>query len=116
MLNDPQSVTINGAAVSLPATKQTGETRTYRSMDGEFALDVKQYTSKARQRREFRLTQTKIAADPLTAINQEVSASIIITVDEPKSGFSDTELGYLIDGLKAAFGSSTYSKVLGGEM
>lgn len=115
MLTDPQSVTINGAATSLPLTNTSPTKRSYTSADGKTRLDVSQLQTKTRFRREFRLSQVKIALDPLTATNNEVSASVIIAVDEPKVGFSDAELGYLIDSVKAAFTSSTYTKILGGE-
>lgn len=116
MLSDPQSVTINGATSSLPLTSAAATKRSYTSSDGKVRLEVGQFTTKTRFRRDFRLTQTKIAVDPLTAVNQEVSASVIIAIDEPRSGFSDQELGWLVEAVKAAFVAATYNKVLGGEM
>lgn len=116
MLADPQSVTINAVAKSLPLTNATDRSRRYRTSDGEFALDVKQDVSAKRFRREYRVTQTKVAADPLSAVNTEISASVYIVVDEPRWGFSDTELGYIIAGIKTAFDATAYGKVLGGEM
>lgn len=116
MLNDPQSVTVNGVATSLPLTGAIPTKRSYTSADGKLRLDVSQLQTKQRFRREFRLTQAKVALDPLTATNSEVSTSVIISVDEPRVGFTDAEIGYLIDGVKTAFSSTTYAKILGGEM
>lgn len=116
MLADPQSVTINTVATSLALTGDTPTKRSYTSSDGTVRLDVSQLSTSGRFRREFRLSQSKIAADPISAVNKEVSASIIIAVDEPKYGFSNTELGYLIDAVIAAYSSSQHNKILGGEM
>jgi hypothetical protein len=44
-----------------------------------------------------------------------VSASVYFVIDEPKFGFTDTEVGYYIDALKAWLTSTNYNKVLGGE-
>jgi hypothetical protein len=115
MLTDPQSVTINATPVSLPRVSTRANGATYANSDGSVKLDVNQLNTKNRFRREFRLTQTKVAADPLTAENQEVSTSIIFVVDEPRNGFTDAELGYLIDAVKTAYSSEQYNKVLGGE-
>ncbi len=115
MLSDPMSVTINAVATSLPRVGIRPTGASYQNADGSVKLDVNQYNTKGRFRREFRLTQTKIAADPLTAENSSISTSVVLTVDEPRTGFSDTELGYLIDAVKTAFSSAVYNKVLGGE-
>lgn len=116
MLTDPQSVTINAVAKSLPLTKTQDTQRTYTSADGEFQLLTKQNVTKDRFRREVRLVQTIVATDPLTAEPDYKSASVYIVIDEPKVGFTDTQLGYLVEGLKAFMSSGTQTKVFGGEM
>lgn len=116
MLADPQSVTINSVATSLPRTQQGPNQNIYTSADGKTVLTTKQNTTSARFRREVRLAQTKIAADPISAVNKESGVSVYLVIDEPRSGvFSDTEIGYLIDALKAWSTSTNYNKVLGGE-
>jgi hypothetical protein len=116
MLADPQSVTINAVAVSLPRTSQGATANTYTSPDGKTVMTTKQNTTSARFRREVRLSQTKIAADPISAINKESGFSVYLVVDEPRSGvFSDAEIGYVIDALKTWLSSANYNKVLGGE-
>lgn len=115
MLADPQSVTINAVAVSLPRTQMGPTQNTYTSTDGNTALVTKQNTTKDRFRREVRLSSKKIAADPISSLNRELGASVYLVIDEPRAGFSDTELGYLIDALKGWLTSSNYNKVLGAE-
>lgn len=115
MLADPQSVTINAVAVSLPRTQMAPTLNTYTSADGNTSFTVKQNTTATRFRREVRLSQKKIAADPISAVNKEIGASVYLVIDEPRAGFTDAELGYLIDALKAWSTSANYNKVLGGE-
>jgi hypothetical protein len=115
MLTDPQSVTINAVATSLPRT-QSGTTQNgYTSADGNVSMTTKQNVSATRFRREVRLSQKKIAADPISAVNTEKGVSVYLVVDEPRTGFTDIEIGYLIDSLKGWLTSANYNKVLGGE-
>jgi hypothetical protein len=118
MYADPQSVTINAVATSLPRVGSPTPNRVgnFASTDGNIMLSVHQNQTANRCRREFRLTQKKIAADPISAVNKEVSASVIIVVDSPKVGFTSTELGYLTTALKAAFTDAQRDKLLGGEL
>ncbi len=116
MLADPQSVTINAVATSLPRTQQGPTTSVFTSSDGTQLMTVKQNVTASRFRREVRLSKSKIAADPISAINKEAGASVYLVIDEPRNGvFSDVELGYQIDALKAWLSSANYLKVLGGE-
>lgn len=116
MLTDPQSVTINAVATSLARTQQGPNENRYTSADGKVVMTTKQNTTAKRFRREVRLSQDKIAADPISAINSVVGASIYVVVDEPKNGvFSDVEIGYLIDALKSWLSSGNYNKILVGE-
>lgn len=118
MFNDPQSVTVNAQAKNMPRISSANPTKSgiFSTPDGDFVFTVTQNNTAARFRREVRLTQTKVAADPLTAVSKSVSTSVIITVDEPRWGFSDTELGYLTSATIAWFTAGNRDKLLGGEM
>jgi hypothetical protein len=115
VLADPQSVTINAVATSLPKTSNGPTQNVFTSADGNTSMTVKQNVTASRFRREVRLSQQKIAADPISAVNKQIGTSVYLVIDEPKTGFSDVELGYLIDALKAWLTSANYNKVLGGE-
>jgi hypothetical protein len=115
MLADPQSVTINGAATSLPQTVAGPQQNVYTSADGNIAFTVRQTSSASRFRREVRLSQLKIAADPISGLNKQLGTSVYLVIDEPRSGFTDQEIGYLIDALKGWLTSANYNKILGGE-
>lgn len=116
MLADPQSVTINAVATSLARTSQGAAANVYTSADGKVTMTTKQNTTAKRFRREIRLSQEKIAADPISAVNAVAGASVYLVIDEPRNGvFTDTEIGYHIDALKSWLTSVNYSRVLGGE-
>jgi len=115
MLADPQSVTVNAVAISLPRTQSGPTVNQYTAADGNTYVNTKQNVTASRFRREVRLSQRKIAADPISAVNKEIGVSVYLVIDEPKTGFSDTEIGYLIDALKLWLTSTNYNKVLGGE-
>lgn len=118
---DPQSVTINAVANALPRVGSAAPQRkgVFSSADGNIVLTVTQDQSANRFRREARLTQRKIAADPISSDNKEVSTSVLIVVDEPKFGFDDVEIGHLTSALTAWFAASSNTardKLLGGEL
>ena len=118
MYADPQALTVNAVAKSLPRVGSTTPTKVgeFQTADGEFNFRISQYATANRFRREVRFTQKKIAADPISAVNKEVSSSVVITVDEPRWGFSDVELGYLTSALIAWFTAGNRDKLLGGEL
>lgn len=117
MYADPQSVTINAVANSLPrqGTDSPATLGRFANADGTLVFDVRQNKTANRFRREVRLTQKKVATDPISAVNKEISTSVMIVVDEPRWGFSDTELGYLTAALIAWFTNANRDKLLGGE-
>lgn len=118
MFADPQSVTVNAVAKSLPrvGTQQPTTTGTFTTADGEFTLTTRQNSTASRFRREVRLTQKKVAVDPISSVNKEVSTSVIVAVDEPRWGFSDIEVGYLTSAIIAWFTAGNRDKLLGGEL
>lgn len=115
MLADPQSVTINAVATSLPRTQAGPSVNVYTSADGVTTMTTKQNTTASRFRREVRLSQHKVTADPISGLNKDLGVSVYLVIDEPKSGFTDTEIGYLVEALKGWLTSANYNKVLGGE-
>jgi predicted transglutaminase-like cysteine proteinase len=118
---DPQSVTVNAVAKSMPrqGSASPGTLGRFSTADGEYELSVRQNQTANRFRREVRLTHKKVAADPISAVNKEVSASVIIVIDEPKWGFTDAELAFDSAGFITWYSASSYAKqtqLLGGEL
>lgn len=118
MLADPQSVTVNAVANSLPRTLGPNGAAVYSKEDGTLQLAISHSLAK-RTRRTARLNFNKITADPLvTSQNQKVSASVYIVVDQPITGFSNAELKQYIDGFLAWLSASSganITRILGGE-
>lgn len=117
MLSDPQSVTLNAVANSLPCVSRGSNTSQYRKDDGSVQLAIS-HTYGKRTRRSVRLDFSKIAADPLTAQNALFSMSAYLVIDVPTTGFSIAEEKIVVDGLTKYLTDSTGAKVtsvLGGE-
>lgn len=114
MFTDPQSVTVNAVAVSLPRISSTGSSSSYRSADTTEMLTISSAEGK-RNRRTVRVDFNKIAADPLTAVNAKFTGSVYLVIDSPISGFSIAELQYQVTALTAWLSAANVAKVLGGE-
>jgi hypothetical protein len=118
MLSDPQSVTINAVANSLPRTSTAVNSGTFQKDDTTVKLDVTHIYGK-RTRRLVRLTHTKIAPDPLiSSTNIRYSMSVGLTIDVPVTGYTVAEAKQIVDALTKwltdTSGSNT-TKILGGE-
>ncbi len=115
---DPQSVTINAVANSLPRTSSGANTGIFTKDDGTVKLSVSS-VYKSRTRRLIRLDHSKIAADPLLAgINVKASMSVYLVVDVPQTGYSITEQKQIVDALTGYLTASSGARatqLLGGE-
>ncbi len=116
MLADPQSVTINAVATSLPRVSMAPTQNAYQTADGNTTMTTKQNVSAKRFRREVRLAQRKIAPDPISAVTSEVGVSVYLVIDEPRTNvFTDVEIKYLIEALKGWLTAGNQDKILGAE-
>lgn len=118
MFADPQSVTINAVANSLPRVSSGDYLGVYTKDDGNVSLSVKHAIGK-RTRRTIRIDHRKVAADPLvTAQNLNYSMSMYIVVDVPPLGYTPAEVKQVWDGFIANLAASSAAntvKFLGGE-
>jgi hypothetical protein len=93
MFSDPQSVTVNAVAQSLPATSREGRKSVYQKADGSYTLTMSHDVTTKKERHLARLDHRKTVSDPLTpANNVDVMSSVYVVFDHPITGFSDTEL------------------------
>lgn len=115
---DPQSVTINAVAQTLPRTSSGLNAGVFTKDDGTVKLSVSHQYAK-RTRRTVRLDFSKIAADPLiSAQNIRYSMSAYLVVDLPVTGFTVAEAKQIVDALSAYLTASSGARVtqlLGGE-
>jgi hypothetical protein len=116
--SDPQSVTINAVAQTLPRISSGVNSGTFQKDDASVKLSVS-HSYGTRVRRTIRLDHSKTAADPLVSgSNQIYSMSCYIVVDVPKSGYTVAEQKQIVDGLTAYLTASSGARVtqlLGGE-
>jgi hypothetical protein len=112
---DPQSITINSVANSLPRTSSGVNSGVFTSNDGLIRQTVSHAYGK-RNRRTFRIDHSKIAPDPLIS-NQNIkhSMSSYVVVDVPTTGYTVVEAKQIVDGLIAALTSAKITQLLGGE-
>jgi len=115
---DPQSVTINAVANSLPRTSSGTNNGVFTKDDGTVRLSVSHAYGK-RTRRTIRVDHSKVAPDPfLASVNTKYTMSAYIVVDVPPTGYTVAEQKQIVDGLTAYLTASSGARVtqlLGGE-
>lgn len=116
--SDPQSVTIDAAAVSLPRTSSGLSSGVFSKDDGTVTLSI-QHAVKKRVRRTVRIDHRKVVPDPLfPATNAPRSMSVYIVVDAPVTGYSNLEQQHLVEALTGYLSASSgahITQLLGGE-
>lgn len=115
MLADPQSVTVNAVAQSMPRTIVGTKQATYAKSDETFKLNISHANSKGRIRSMARIDQRAIVADPLTAVNDYETLSVYLVIDRPEVGFSSTQVDQLVTGFKSWLDSTMVGKLYGQE-
>jgi hypothetical protein len=113
MFADPQSVTVNAVAKSMPRVSSKDLSATYLKDDQTFKLTISHTTSNKRIRSMVRIDQKEIVADPLTSENDYETLSFYFVVDRPEVGFSSTQVDYLVQGLKTWLDSTAVGKLFG---
>lgn len=117
-LSDPQTVTIDGTAFTLPRMPFVEKGRSnFLSSDGTVDLVILQSEGK-RRRSAIRIERTVQATDPLTAIKTDETATVYVMVDRPLLGFPNADLKKMVDALMAYTAASSGAnllKVLAGE-
>lgn len=116
--SDPQTVTVNAVAQTLPRVSSGVGTGSFSKDDGNVTLTVSHARGK-RIRRSIRLDHSKIAPDPLiSAQNIKFSMSAYLVVDVPVTGYTVAEAKQIVDALtgylSASLGVRT-TQLLGGE-
>lgn len=117
--SDPQTVTINAVAQTLPRISSGVNAGSFQKDDATVKLTVSHQYAKSRARRMLRIDHSKIAADPLAAgINVKASASCWMVVDVPETGYTVTEQKQIVDAFTAyltASSGANVTRLLGNE-
>lgn len=117
---DPQTVTLDSAAVPLPRIGQGPNSGTFANDAGTAKLTLA-HAYNRRTRRTVRLDHNKVAVDPFQgSLNSKYSMSAYLVIDHPVVGYSNAQalnvtiglLGYLL-GSDSSY--SAVSKLLGGQ-
>ncbi len=118
---DPITVTVNAVAQVLPRVYNPvpGGPSVFQLADETFKVEISHVTVKnKRERHMFKITQKAVTANPFVpAENIENTASAYLVVDNPKQGFTDAQLGFLMNGITAFMNgsASNTTKFLNGE-
>ncbi len=118
MLADPQSVTVNAVAQSMPRVSSGTNRGSFQKDDETYSLTISHEYGK-KTRRLVRLDNRKVAPDPLfPAQNTYYTAGVYLVVEEPPVGYTNAELKLIVDGFLAYLSASSganVTKILGGE-
>lgn len=115
MFADPQTVTVNAVAQTMPRVSSTGLKSVYQKADGNWIFTISHTPSKGKVRSMVRIDQRAVVADPLTSVNDYETLSFYVVVDRPDYGFTSTQLDQLITGFKTWLDATAIGKIFGME-
>lgn len=115
MFADPQTMTVNAVAQSMPRIANVGQKSTYQKNDMSFTLLLSHTVAKDRVRSMARIDQRAIVPDPLTTVNDYETLSVYLVIDRPLAGFSSTQVDQLITGFKTWLDTTAVGKLYGQE-
>jgi len=122
-LTDPQSITVNAVAKSMPRISTTAGNNqrrsTYQIADRTFSLEVlhRDVVRNKRPRLVSLVTFTQRAnvTDPLNTDLIPETLSLSVQLDHPLDGFTSTQGDQMWTGFKTWFDSTMFGKIWGGE-
>lgn len=112
---DPQSITVNAVAQSMPRIETSGLTSKYSKDDETFRLTISHTKSGDRIRSMVRVDQRAVVADPLTAVNDYEDLGVYLVIDRPEVGFTSTQVDYVVQALKTWLTNANVIKIFGRE-
>ena len=116
--SDPQSVTINSVARTLPRFLSGTNVGTFNSADGNTQLTIDPNGTKTRRSNKVSFRETVTVTDPVTGLTRLETHSITIISNRPLSGVSDTVAEQLAAGAftwLTATTNANLKKILAGE-
>jgi len=112
MFGDPQVFNVNAVSTSFARVKVTDTEAVYKDNAGVYTLTQKQNQTKARFRREVRLSKEAIITDPITGVKSVQSVSVGLFIDEPKYGFTDAEIDIMKDAVTAICDDTRMNRIM----
>lgn len=116
MFADPQSITVNSVAKSLPAVSRSADSSVYKMDTGDYSLTISKARTGSRKRFAVRIDARKIAPDPLVSSNNvEYTSTVILSMNMPFVGYTNAEVKDIVLALTGWATSANVLKVLGEE-
>lgn len=100
MFADPQVVTVNAVAQSMPRISTSGLASEYLKDDESYRLKISHQKSGKRIRSMARIEQRAVVPDPLTAVNDYETLAVYVVVDRPEVGFTAAQVDLVVQGFK----------------
>lgn len=113
MFTDPQVITVNSVAKSMPRFMIDGTKSFYQTSDELFKLTISHIKSGDRVRSMVRVDQRAIVADPLTSVNDYETLSFYCVLDRPIYGFTQVQIEQLVAGFKTWLDNTALGKLTG---
>jgi hypothetical protein len=118
-LPDPQSITVNAVATSLPRVSVGPNQSVYQAADGSYKMTVSHQYQGKRIRSLVRFDSTKYEDSPtLTGVTVPSDMSVQLVINRPTVGFFGTADEDFVKGVLANLSASGYAivpKLMGGE-
>jgi len=114
---EPQTITVGAVPIALKRTGSGINSGQFSAADATAVLKVSHAYGK-RTRRTLRFEHSKIAADPLTAMNTKYSMTAYVVFDMPAVGYSVAEAKDVATGFATWLTASSSANILtalGGE-
>lgn len=119
MFADPQVITIAAIASNYARIKSGDMASTYATADGKMVLEISnQITKGNRERHLVKLTIVKDVVDPYSVppgVTKPVQLVMYTVIDNPKVGFTDTEIVDIFNGFRVWTATGNITRVLGNE-
>lgn len=116
MFADPQSITVNSVAQSMPRIETGTRKSIYQKNDQSFTLTLSHQTqANGRVRHLARFDQRAVVTNPLDSTNDYDTLSFYVVIDRPSYGFTMTQVEQLITGFKTWLDNTCVDKLFGQE-
>lgn len=115
MFADPQTVTVNAVAQTMPRVETDGQKSVYSKADGSYKLTISHSLQKDKIRSVARLDFRAVVADPLTAVNDYETQTTYLVIERPNYGFTMVQLEQQIAGFKTWLDNAAIDKLFGTE-
>lgn len=116
MFADPQSVTVNSVAQSMPRVSSKDRTTVYQKNDLSFTLTISHTPgAKGRTRSMARIDQRAVVTNPLDSTNDYDTLTFYVVMDRPSYGFTMVQAEQLIAGFQAWLNTAAVDRLWGQE-